>query len=86
MKTYTFFLLFSKIGRLFTLGCIAASSTPSTGPLPRLKICFFLLSACAEELLWTQNTFLQNLSPPDNEKRPHASNPIPYLELEYLSG
>ena len=64
------------------------SSNPPVGPLLRIKISFFLLSACREELLSTPNviTFLPNLLLPDNKKASHASNPIPFQEQKYLSG
>ena len=53
-----------------------------------MKIYFFLLSVCAEELLSAPNiiTFLTNLLPLYNEKDEHALNPIPYTKQKYLSG
>ena len=57
-----------------------ASSNPCVRPLLRIKISFFLLSACAEELLSAPNiiTFLPSQLQSDNEKNPRESNPIPY--------
>ena len=56
------------------------------GPLPRIKISFFLLSICGDELISTPEiiTFLANLIT-GNPKVPFMSNPIPYLEHLYLS-
>lgn len=67
---------------------IVESPNQSAGYLPRIKIYFFLLSACAVKLLSTLHiaTFLPNPSPLDNENLPCASNSTPYLEQEYLLG
>ena len=60
---------------------IVVASSPSAGPLLKINIFFFLLSACTEEIS-TPNIIrlLPNPSPLDNEKVPHTSNPIPYPE------
>ena len=56
------------------------------GPLPRIKVSFFLLSNFVDELISTPKiiTFLPVL-PEGCEKHPSLSNPIPLLEYPYLS-
>ena len=51
-----------------------------------MKIYLFLLSICRNELISAPNiiTFSSNQRPLDNEKFPHASNPVPYPEYLYL--
>ena len=58
------------------------SSNPFVGPLLRIKISFFLLSACTKELLPTLNNIacLPNPLPSENEKVTGISNSIPNLE------
>ena len=60
-------------------------SNPCVGPLPRTKMCFFLLSIFIDELISTSKiiTFLPKSLP--NEKDVSLSNPIPYPEYPYLS-
>ena len=64
----------------------AVSVNPSSGPLPRIKISFFLLSTCTYELISVPKIikFLPNPLP-DNEKLPHASNSVPHPKYLYLS-
>ena len=64
-----------------------SSSNPCIGPLPRIKMSFFLLSTSTDELISAPNiiTFLPNLVPSDNEKLLCASNPVPLSEYLYLS-
>ena len=52
------------------------SSNSYFGPLPKIKISFFLLSGCTEELLSIPNiiTFLPNPQLCENEKVPRAWN------------
>ena len=63
-------------------GVTVVSSNPSVGPLTRIKIYFFLLSACTEKLLSTPNiiAFLPIQSPLETEELPHVSIPILYPE------
>ena len=58
------------------------SSKPCVGPLPRIRISFYLLPIYADELISAPNiiTFLLNPLPLDNEKLPCTSNPMPYSE------
>ena len=71
---------FSEIDRILSI-----SSNQSVGSSPRIKISFFLLSACPQELLLllliANITFLSNPPPPDNEKDERASNPTRYPEF-----
>ena len=50
------------------------SSNSSIGPLPKVKLHFFLLLSYTKELLLTHNiiTFLPNKLLSDNEKNPRA--------------
>ena len=62
------------------------SSNPWVGPSPRIKISFFLLSTCPEELISVPKIItLQPNSPVGNEKVPLLSNPVLYPEYLYLS-
>ena len=65
---------------------LSVCSNPCVGPLPKIKISFFLLSIFVDELMSTPKiiTFLPNPIPGD-EKLPCLSNPIPYPEYLYLS-
>ena len=60
-------------------------SNPCVGPLPRIKVSFFLLSIFVEGLISTLKiiTFLPKSTP--NEKGVSLSNPIPYPEYPYWS-
>ena len=64
---------------------LSACSNPYVGPLPKIKIYFFLLSVFVDELMSTPKiiTFLPILVP-GNEKLPCLSNPVPYPEYPYL--
>ena len=55
-------------------------SNPCVRPLPRIKMPFFLLSICEDEIMSTPKiiTFLPTSS--SIEKNPFLSNPIPYPE------
>ena len=57
------------------------------GSLPRIKIFFFLLSTCTNEIISTPKimTFLPTLTS-GNEISEHESNPIPQPVYKYLSG
>ena len=57
-----------------------ASSNISVGPLQIMKISFFLLLSCTEELFSTAYdiTFLPNPLPPENGKASRISNPKAY--------
>ena len=74
-----------KLIECFFYGVIVVSFNPCVVPSPRIKISFFLLSTCTEELISTPKiiTFLPN--PLATEKVPCLSNPIPYPEYFYLS-
>ena len=68
-----------KFKEYLAFAVIVVSSNPSVGTSPGIKISFFLVFACAEELLSAPNIiFLPNPSPLDNEKAECASNPIPF--------
>ena len=66
--------------------CTHVCSNPCVGPLPKIKISFFLLWIFVNEFISTPKTitFLPN-SMPGNEKFPCLSTPIRYLEYWYLS-
>ena len=55
--------------------------------IPKIKISFFLLLVCAEELLSTPNitASLPKPLPSDKEAFPRVLNQIPYSKQEYLS-
>ena len=57
---------------------VVVSSYPCIGPKPRIKISFFLLSICTDELVSTQKimTFVHTL-PSGNENSKGKSNLIP---------
>ena len=60
-------------------------SNPFVGTLVKIKIYFFFLSTCTEELVSTPKiiTFLPN-PVTGNEELPCLSNPITYPEYLYL--
>ena len=59
---------------------------PCVGPLPRIKISFFLLSISIDKLISTPKIILFLTVPPLKcEKHPCLSNLIPYPEYLYLS-
>ena len=76
MQTETKFCIF-----LSKVNC----SNPCVGPLPRIKMSFFLLSILAYEFISTPKiiTFLPVLLP--IEKDASLSNHMPYPEYSYLS-
>ena len=78
MKTL---LCSAKVIQYFFSAVSVVSSNPCVGPSPRIKISFFLLSPCREELISTPKiiTFFAN-PPVGNEKVPFISNPIQYPE------
>ena len=61
------------------------SYNPCVGPSPRIKIYFFLLSTCTEELLSSPKIIHFLPDPLPTEKFLFLSNPIPYSEYLYLS-
>ena len=63
-------------------------SNPCAGPLPKIKIPFFLLSTCTDGLISAPDLIMFLPSPlsSNNKKLPHTLNPIPYSEYLYLSG
>ena len=75
-----FLVIFSKINRTHFFA-LSVCSSPCVGPLPKIKIFFFLLSVFVHELISTPKviTFLPT-SIPGYEKCPCPSNPIPYPE------
>ena len=77
-----------KLIKYLVSAVIVITFDPSIVPLPTIKISFFLVSTCQQELLSTLNiiTCLPNLAPPNNEKNEHELNSIPFEEYEYLSG
>ena len=62
-------------------------SNPCVGPLPRIKISYFLLSIFADEQRLSTPKIITFLSvpPPGCQKNPCLSNVIPYPEYLYLS-
>ena len=70
-----FYIIFSKI-HLMQL----VPSNPCVGPLPRIKISFFLLSTCTEELISTPKIIQFLPNPLPNENSAYLSNPVPYPE------
>ena len=81
-----FFCCSLKLREYSVYGVNVVSSNPFVGPLPRIKIFFFILSAFKEELLSNEYiiTFLPNLLRLDKEKVPRVSNSILYPEKELL--
>ena len=82
MQNFVFFLV-KLIEYIFS--ALSVYSNPCVGPLPRIKMSFFLLSIFADELISTPKvfTFLPTSLP--NEKDISLSNPMPYPEYTYLS-
>ena len=78
---------FKKLIEYSASSVTVVSSNLCVEPLPRTKIYTFLLSIWTNELLSTPKitTFLPQ-SKFGTAKSERESNPIPYLELEYLSG
>ena len=78
-------LCFAKLIK-YIFSAVSECSNPCVGPLPKIKISFFLLSICTKALISTPKviTFLPNPIS-RNEKFPCLSNPIPYPEYLYLS-
>ena len=63
----------------------AIPSNPCAGSLPRIKISFFLLSTCIEELISIPKTITLLQNPPLGcEKASFLSNPIQYPKYLYL--
>ena len=69
MQTKQNFLLYSVKLTEYVYSALSVCSNPCVGPLPKIKISFFLLSSCTEELKSTGKiiTFLPNPIP-GNEK------------------
>ena len=80
------FLLFSVKLFKYIFSADSVCSNPCVGPLPRIKISFFLLSIFAHELISTPNiTKFLPVPPLGCEKNQCLSNPIPYPEYLHLS-
>ena len=70
----------------YIFSALSVCSNPCVGPLPKIKISFFLLSIFVDELISTPTIMTFLPSPvPGNEKLPCLSNQIPYPEYLYLS-
>ena len=69
----------------YTFSGLCLRSSYCVGPLPKIKMSFFLLSIFVDELMSTPKVikFLPNPMP-GNENLPHLSNPIPYPEYPFL--
>ena len=70
----------------YIFSALIVCSNLCVGPLPKIKISFFLLSTFIDKLMFTPKivTFLPNPVPGD-EKISCPSNQIPYPECLYLS-
>ena len=78
-------MIFSKINSIFFPAVNVVSSNPCVGPSPRIKISFFLLLTCTEELISAPKIIQFVPNPLPTENFPFLSNPIPYPEYLYLS-
>ena len=69
----------------YIFSALSLSSNPCVGPLPRIKMSFFLLSIFVDQLISTPKiiTFLPVSLP--IEKDVFLLNPTPYPEYPYLS-
>ena len=69
----------------YIFSALRVVSNPCVGPIPRIKMSFFLLSIFVDELISTPKiiTFLPISLPIENKV--FLSNPIPYPEYPYLS-
>ena len=64
MQTQTeFFVMLRKINRIHCF-CSSVCSNPCVGPLPKIKISFFLLSIYVDELISTQRIIIFLPVPP----------------------
>ena len=72
-----FFVYFVKLTE-YIFSVVSVCSNPCVGPLPRIKIYFFLLPICVDELISTPKVTTFLAVPPDGcQKNPFLSNPIP---------
>ena len=80
-----FLLCFAKLME-YVFSALSVCSKPCVGPLPKIKMSFFLLSIFVDEVMSIPKiaTFLPN-PVPGNQKLPCLSNPIPYSKYLYLS-
>ena len=70
----------SKIDWILFFEVNVVSSNPWVGPSRRIKISFFLLSTCSDELIPTPKIIIFLPNPLATEKVPRLSNLIPYPE------
>ena len=72
---------------VYSLSAVNVLSGPYIGYLPRIKISFFLLSICTDELISAPNmmTLSPNPLPSDNRKLRINQNPMPLPKILYLS-
>ena len=77
MQNQTKFLFrYCKIEYIFS--AVNVCSNPCVGPFPRIRMSFFLLSMCAEELISTPKIITFRPNPLlGNEKLDFLSNPVP---------
>ena len=69
----------------YIFSAVSVCFSPCAGPLPKIKISFFLLSIFVDELMTTPTVITFRPNPvPGNEKLPFLSNQMPYLEYLYL--
>ena len=69
----------------YSFSTLSVCSNPCVGPLPRIKMSFFLLSIFDDELISTPKIIIfLSISLPI-EKDVSLSKPIPYPEYPYLS-
>ena len=76
----------SKINSILFSCSNVVPSNPCLGLSPTIKMSFFLLSSCTEELISTPKIITLQPKPTlGNQKVPLPSNPIPCPEYLYLS-
>ena len=81
-----FFIVTVKLVEYFFSAVNVISSNLYARPSSRIKISFFLLLTCTEELIYTPQIIkLHSNSAAENEKVPYLSIPIPYPEYLYSS-
>ena len=79
MQTQTKFFAFFSVKLIeYIFYALSVCSKPCVGPLPKIKICFFLLSVVVDELISTPKILTFLLVPTEGcEKNHFLSNPVP---------
>ena len=77
----SFFFVFFLVKLIeYIFSAVTVCSNPFVGPLPRIKIYFFLLSRYGDKLIPTPNVIIFLPTPLPTKNSPLLSDPIPYPE------